>query len=289
VNAAAAPDLASYDVILANISGGKDSQTMLAVLTEQARVAGVLDRVTAVFADLGEADEWPGTPELAAEHAAHYGLRFITTCRQVTDPATGEKRQQGLLEYIEGRGGWPTKNNRYCTSDLKRGPIRRVMTRLVTEAREGGVTGRRVRLLNVMGMRAQESPKRRKMAPFSYDEDASNKTLREVDEWLPIHAWTADEVWAHIRQSGVRYHPVYDLGMPRLSCMFCVLATESALVRAAQINPAGAVARVAAERQMAIDRLIVSLAVAPLRRPDRLPARPAMALLKRTWRGRSPV
>jgi 3'-phosphoadenosine 5'-phosphosulfate sulfotransferase (PAPS reductase)/FAD synthetase len=44
-------------------------------------------------------------------------------------------------------------------------------------------------------------------------------------------------VWARIGASGVPHHPAYDLGMPRLSCKFCVLASRSALVRAAQIRP----------------------------------------------------
>jgi 3'-phosphoadenosine 5'-phosphosulfate sulfotransferase (PAPS reductase)/FAD synthetase len=242
------PDLTSYQVILASISGGKDSQSMLAVLAGQAQRAGVLDRVTCVFADLGE-DEWPGTAEIAAEQAAHYGLRFITVCKTISDPVTGLSRPQSLLEYIEHRGRWPRAQQRYCTSDMKRGPIRTVMTRLVREQREAGITGR-VRLLHVMGLRAQESAARRLLSPFSHDPASSNATRREVDLWLPVHSWTTDQVWEHIRQSGVRYHPAYDAGMPRLSCRFCVLASRSALIRAAQLDPAGARKRAALEQRM---------------------------------------
>lgn len=35
------PDLASYDIVLANISGGKDSQVMLARVVRMCREAGV--------------------------------------------------------------------------------------------------------------------------------------------------------------------------------------------------------------------------------------------------------
>ena len=42
------------------------------------------------------------------------------------------------------------------------------------------------------------------------------------------------------------YHWAYDMGMPRLSCMFCVLTSESAHVLAAQYNPRGAAKRLAA-------------------------------------------
>jgi hypothetical protein len=60
---AAAPQLPGYDVILVNISGGKDSQAILDITVHAADAAGVRSRV-AVFADLGAADEWPGTAEL---------------------------------------------------------------------------------------------------------------------------------------------------------------------------------------------------------------------------------
>ncbi|MEG8184198.1 hypothetical protein GZH49_37670 [Nocardia terpenica] len=63
------PDLAVYDHIVVNLSGGKDSQAALDVTVAAARVAGVVHRVTAVHADLGRL-EWPGTAELAADFAA---------------------------------------------------------------------------------------------------------------------------------------------------------------------------------------------------------------------------
>jgi len=259
------PDLASYDIILANISGGKDSQTMLRQLVAACTAAGVpLDRIVCVFADLGKDDEWPGTEEIARLHAEHYGLRFITVCRTIADRVTGERRQQGLLEYILHRGMWPDAKNRFCTSDLKRGPILTVMTRLVGEVRASWrvmlpgarrCRPRRVRVLNVMGLRAQESVTRRLMAPFEHDEKSSNQTCRHVDEWLPIHRWTAGQVWADIHASGVPYHFAYDLGMPRLSCVFCVLASGSALVLAARHHPDGARKRLLVERIFAWRRL----------------------------------
>jgi 3'-phosphoadenosine 5'-phosphosulfate sulfotransferase (PAPS reductase)/FAD synthetase len=96
---------------------------------------------------------------------------------------------------------------------------------------------RPARVLNCMGLRAEESPARAKKQAFRCDESASGKgTVRRVWEWLPILDWTGDEVWADIHASGVPYHEAYDLGMPRLSCCFCVLASKGALVLAAQHN-----------------------------------------------------
>ena len=229
------PDLKSYDIIVANISGGKDSQTMLRRLYYKCAAAGVASRIVCVFADLGEADEWPGTEEMARYHAEHYNLRFIKV-------AKGESKGApvGLLEHIEKRGMWPDSKNRYCTSDLKRDPISTVITRLVKEL---GLD-RQARVLNCMGMRAQESTKRALLPVLTVDKRNTNGR-RHVDTWLPIHDMTEEQVWADIKASTVKHHYIYDEGMPRLSCMFCVLAGRKSLVRAAQLNPAGA--RVRAE------------------------------------------
>jgi integrase len=108
------PELASYDVILVNISGGKDSQAALDETVRAAGAAGVRDRIVTVFCDLGAEDEWPGTRELAAEHAAFYQLRHEVVCREVAN-AEGERVQQTLSEHIEQRGMWPDAARRYCT------------------------------------------------------------------------------------------------------------------------------------------------------------------------------
>lgn len=249
------PDLADYDVILVNTSGGKDSQAMLDLVYELAVSAGVVDRLVAVHADLGRTPrgldvEWPGTAELAEEQAEHYGVRFIKV----------DRPQGGLLQHILERGMWPSSAARYCTSDHKRGQVRRVMTQLAREVRAPGqrAHGRRARILNCMGLRREESPARRKKQAFVVDElgpdgryrGASNKTVRQVDEWLPIVEWTEAEVWERIRAAGTRHHPAYDLGMPRLSCSLCVLASRPALVRTAQLRPDLADEYLAAENTM---------------------------------------
>ena len=72
--------------------------------------------------------------------------------------------------------------------------------------------------------------------PFTPNAIASNGR-RQVDDWLPLHSWTVEEVWSRIRTSGVRHHPAYDLGMPRLSCCFCIFSPKSALLLAGKHNP----------------------------------------------------
>lgn len=243
---AVVPDLASYDLILVNTSAGKDSQATMDVVAEHAAATGVSDRVVAVHADLGPRIEWPGTTELAAEHAAHYGFPFEVVRNRVWGD---------LLDRIEARGKWPDKKNRYCTSEFKTAQVRILMTALVRLRRAAwglspnGTAGRVVRILDVLGMRAEESDDRARRLPFRHDAAASN-TKRHVDEWLPIHTWTVDEVWARNEAAGTRHHWAYDRGMSRLSCRFCILASRADLVVSARENPEVAAEYAAAEARM---------------------------------------
>ena len=158
-----APDLASYDKIVVSISAGKDSQAALHRTILAATAAGVTDRVMTVFADLGPDDEWPGTRDLAAEHARFYGVPHEVVYREITGP-DGQKVQQTLTQHIEQRGKWPDATRRYCTSDMKRAPIQRLYTRIAADFRAEH-PGRKVRILAVLGMRAQES-RTRALAPL---------------------------------------------------------------------------------------------------------------------------
>jgi 3'-phosphoadenosine 5'-phosphosulfate sulfotransferase (PAPS reductase)/FAD synthetase len=231
--------LTDYDVIVINTSAGKDSQTILRVVTDFARDLGILDRCVAVHADLGRM-EWHGTKALAEVQASAAGVRFLTVSR-IGEVASrdGKAYRKGerfgdLLDYVERRGRWPDNRNRYCTSDFKRGPVDKLHTALAQEWKARTGSRRPCRILNVMGMRAQESPARAKLPPNEVRRDTSGAL---VIDWLPIHEWTEAQVWDHIRASGVPHHPAYDRGMRRLSCVLCIFAPDSALLIAGAANP----------------------------------------------------
>jgi 3'-phosphoadenosine 5'-phosphosulfate sulfotransferase (PAPS reductase)/FAD synthetase len=231
------PDLTHYHWIVANSSAGKDSQAMLDYVVEQCDRAGVpRGRLVVAHADLGRV-EWPGTRALAEEQARHYGLAFVAVARPQGD----------LLDHIARRGKFPSPAVRFCTSDHKRSQVLKIFTRLAERSRLGGAPC--CRILNCLGMRAEESPARARRPPFAVNAAASNGR-RRVDDWLPLHAWTAAEVWARVRASGVRHHPAYDLGMPRLSCCFCIFSPRSALLLAGKHNPELLAEYVKVERQI---------------------------------------
>src|SRR5437764_3467150 len=150
------PKLADYDFVVINSSSGKDSQTALRFVAQMAeRESYPRERIMVAHADLGRM-EWPGTKELAELQAALYGLNFWSMARPQGD----------LLTHIKERGMWPSSKARYCTSDHKRGQIMKLFTEVVDRL---GSRYRRMRILNVMGMRAQESPARAKLKPFSFN------------------------------------------------------------------------------------------------------------------------
>lgn len=219
--------LSSFDGVMVNSSGGKDSQTSLRRIVKQAQSEGYpLWRIVVAHADLRHM-EWPGVKPLAEKQAHEHGIEFEWERYRNRN---GDELL--LLDYVRKRRKWPGSTTRFCTSEFKRSPCGRVLTRLHRRVNEHG----RTKLLNVFGFRAEESPARKKKAELAQNKRFSTQS-REVWDFLPIHGWQEREVWDDIHSSGVPYHPAYDLGMPRLSCQFCVFAPRQALMIAGRENP----------------------------------------------------
>ncbi len=200
-----------------NHSGGKDSQAMTVLLS---RIVP-RDRLVAVHAPLGEV-EWPGTVEFIRA-TLPLGMPLI-----LAPVASGKT----LLDRVEERGKWPDPARRRCTSDYKTGPIERELRRyLKANPRFRG------RIVNAMGMRAGESPSRARKPPWRMNE-RNSRAGRTWFDWLPIFDLTEAEVFRVIRDAGQSPHPAYAMGMSRLSCVFCIMASRADLRTAAQLQPA---------------------------------------------------
>ncbi len=203
-------------LVAINHSGGKDSQAMTILLS---RIVP-RDRLVAVHAPLGEV-EWPGTIE-HIEATLPVGVPLIFA------PIASGKT---LLKRVEERGLWPSNSARWCTSDFKAGPIQRELRRyLKAHPRFGG------RLVNAMGMRAEESPARARKAPWRRN-DRMSVAGREVFDWLPVFDLSTEDMFRVIRDAGQSPHWAYAAGMSRLSCSFCILASRADLRRAAELRP----------------------------------------------------
>ena len=216
-------------VFYCSTSGGKDSQAMT-LLLQQIIPA---DRLVYVHADLG-AMEWPGTQD-----HIHSTLRDSLGCAydlNVVRAIDKHGNEKTLLSEVARKAAakpdqpaWPSPAMRWCTSDLKRGPIYKFIR---NDLKQRGAT----RGINCMGLRADESDARAKLNPLKL-----NKMLgvagRTVYDWLPIHDWTTADVFSWIQSNGQQPHWAYADGNERLSCMFCIMGSPNDLQHAARVNP----------------------------------------------------
>lgn len=198
-------------LFICNHSGGKDSQAMFAHL----RKSVPQNQLIVVHAHLPEV-EWEGT----FQHIEKYlnGHRFEICSATKT-----------FFEMVEHRGMWPSSSTRQCTSDLKRGPLEKLIRNISKELRNKLI-------VNCMGMRAEESPARAKKEAFRFS-DRNSKAGREWYEWLPVHEWTEKEVFDCIKQAGEKPFYSYAAGMKRKSCCFCIMACQSDLKIASELRP----------------------------------------------------
>jgi hypothetical protein len=112
---------------------------------------------------------------------------------------------------------WSTPAMRFCTSELK--------THVITAELKRRFPGQTV--INVTGVRADESAARAKQTVASFDKDG------RFLNWRPILHWNVDEVFAEIDGSGLDPHPAYRVfGMSRVSCRYCIMSNLADLTAA---------------------------------------------------------
>lgn len=110
-----------------------------------------------------------------------------------------DRPKKSMFQLIEGRGFFPTRQIRYCCSELK----------------EYGGKGRVV----ITGVRREESMKRSNRNLYEpYTKDKKTIFLN------PIVSWKDKTVWDYIRLNNLPYCSLYDEGFERLGCIMCPLA-----------------------------------------------------------------
>lgn len=194
-----------------NHSGGKDSQAMTAYLVNTVPK----DQLIIVHAHLPEV-EWDGSVEHI--QANSFGI-----------PVRVTQSVKTFFEMVRHRKMFPDASRRQCTSDLKRGPIEREIRAIVKE------TGNKL-IVNCMGMRAEESPNRSKLKKLKRN-DKNSVAGREWYDFLPIHDKSTDWVFKMIKAVGQKPFWIYDKGMTRKSCSFCIMGSCGDLKLAAQLRP----------------------------------------------------
>lgn len=113
--------------------------------------------------------------------------------------------------------GIPLGRQRYCTDELK---IDVAFDQVVEPLLDSGDE-----VVQWSGVRGQESEKRASYKDFEIDERGDGYLWN----FLPIHKWLHQDVFALHKHFGVEANPLYKMGMGRVGCMPCILVNKNEL------------------------------------------------------------
>lgn len=204
-------------------SGGKDSQVLLALVEMSGVKYHAEMQVTSV-----------DSPNLMCFVRKHYPQVKLNLPKR------------NMRKLILDKGMLPTRNARFCCSELKE------------QAGAGCCT--------CIGIRKAESVKRAKRHPIEVigqriGYDIIDGKLHEQNSWggqlfdnerpvniycvsgkdkvviSPIFEWTDSDVWEFIHEHKLPYCGLYDKGFHRIGCLFCPMASSREKARELQMFP----------------------------------------------------
>lgn len=194
-------DLSDH-VVVANVSGGKDSTALTLWLHEQG-----IEHLR-IFADTG----W--------EHDDTY--RYLDQLERVVGEIERVRAPLQMHDLIRKKGMFPGRLHRYCTSELKVKPINKWMNR-----HDQDFIG-----IVALGIRAEESQARRDLPEWSFGDAGIDRAV-----WRPLIAWTLDDVIATHKRHGLAPNPLYLRGATRVGCWPCLYAAKGDIRMVAEETP----------------------------------------------------
>lgn len=208
------------------VSGGKDSQAAALATIAYLDQSGHTGPRLLIHSDLGSV-EWHASLPVCQELARLLGLELVVVRRKAGDLmdrwesrwASSVSRYSNL-ETVTLVLPWSTPSMRFCTSELK--------THIIAAELKRRFKNRKI--INVTGVRREESAARAK-GPI-----ASTGADGRIWSWRPISDWRESEVFAYIASRGLAPHAAYTrFGMTRVSCQFCIMASQHNLLMATKV------------------------------------------------------
>lgn len=205
-------------LVVASVSGGKDSAALSLWLTEN----GVEHR--RIFMDTGWEHPW------TYDYLRGELTRALGAIEELKSPVGG------MVEVVRKKGIFPSRVTRFCTQLLKVEPAKKHVARLQDEGHE---------CINAVGIRAEESEARSKMPEWEWSDSF------DCEVWRPLIRWTLDDVIAIHQRHNLKPHPLYLQKNPvsRIGCWPCIFSRKAELRHVADSDPA----RIALIRQLEED------------------------------------
>lgn len=207
------------------VSGGKDSCAVALGTVKYLKEIGHTGPVVLIHADLG-ATEWEDSLPTCRRLAAHLGLELIVVKRKQGDMMDrweqrwADNVQRWLtLSCVKLILPWSTPAMRFCTAELKIDQITRHLAKRFPGQK----------IVNVTGIRRQESTERAKAEVSKCNPKLASKTNRtEGVDWNPLLDWRLGDVFGIAAENQFELHEAYTTyGASRVSCVWCILATQA--------------------------------------------------------------
>lgn len=285
--------LDEYDLVIANVSGGKDSVAEVLFLLEQGVPAHKIElHHQSIDGEPGKAEpfmDWACTENYVKAMGEALGMKIRFQWREggFKQELLREERMslgvgfenEGELFYlptlrgkISTRKKWPAKSAnlavRWCSSSLKIEVFKRAINNYPDLK---GDPFNPLKILVLTGERREESAARAKYAETELHPCSTRSRI--VHWWRPVIDFTEEQVWALMEKYRITPHPAYILGWNRTSCFGCVFSSPDLWAMMREIAPErfNSLVRMEKELNFTIDHKHTLEEMASMGSIDRLP------------------